>query len=80
MTTLIGNNEIQEAPDLLESIQCFRCGCIHKVETFIEEPSETAPLNPYKEEPIRYLSFYRCNGSQYLVGINGKDIRRPWRG
>ena len=65
-------NVTKEAPDLLETIQCFRCGCIHDVETFAESPSETTALR----EPIRHLSFYTCNGSRYLVGINGKDIRK----
>lgn len=77
MTTLIGNDKIKEAPDLLETIQCFRCGCIHKVEDFIENPCETISLHQRKREPIRHLSFYRCDGKKYLVGINGKDIRRP---
>ena len=66
----IGNDEIESAPLLGDFILCAQCGNRHKIEYGEEVKKDGTKV------PSKLLAYYKCNGKSYLVGINGKDIRR----
>jgi hypothetical protein len=65
----IGQGELGVSPDIGETIECGHCGKTHKVEY------GESVLPDGRKVPSKTLAFYICNGSTYLCGINGKDIR-----
>ena len=65
-----GNDEIDAAPALGDTIRCKLCGGEHPVE-FGERVLEDG-----KRVPSKLLAFFKCGGKDYLCGINGKDVRR----
>lgn len=60
----VGNNELAAAPDLGDTVMCPRCFVEHKIET---------SLGDAEKDPTR-LHFYKCHGTSYLAGINGKSM------
>ena len=66
----VGNEELNAAPELGETIRCLICGEIHEVEYgSLVQPDGT-------KAPTKMLAFFSCGGKSYLCGIDGKDIRR----
>jgi hypothetical protein len=63
-----GTNELGEY--LGKTITCPHCGGQHP----IEFSKEKQPDGTLKESKL--LSFYRCGGKAYLVGIYGRSILR----
>lgn len=64
----ISNDEMDKAPDLGDEVICPRCFILHKVQISYGEGKDDG------SDPLR-LHFYQCNGTAYLAGINGKDVR-----
>lgn len=65
-----GNDEIDEAPLLGETIICRLCGEEHPVKY------GKRVLKDGTKIPDKTLAFFKCEGKTYLCGINGRDIRR----
>jgi len=65
----IGNDEKEKAPELGKIIQCYQCGKRHRIRYGHEV------LKDGTKVPSDKLAFYKCGDSDYLAGINGKDIR-----
>ncbi len=66
----IGNDELENAPELGKSITCHICGKKHKT-MYADEVMKNGTKNA-----SRLLAFFKCRGKSYLAGINGKDVRR----
>lgn len=66
----IGNEELEDAPNIGKTIHCTRCGQRHRVEYGDKVEKDGT------KTPSKLLAFVRCQKNTYLVGINGKDIRR----
>ena len=66
----IGNDEVEGSPSLGKSIKCNLCGKKHKIQY-----GDKVLENGDKVE-CKMLAFVKCGESSYLVGINGKDIRK----
>jgi hypothetical protein len=66
----VGNEELNAAPELGETIKCLICGEVHEVEYGdLVKPDGT-------KAPTKMLAFFSCGDKSYLCGIDGKDIRR----
>ena len=66
----ISNKEIDDCPKLGKTVLCRMCGKRHRIsygESVLDDGSKV---------PSNMFAFYKCNGQEYLAGINGKDIRR----
>ena len=64
----IGDNELQDAPDIGETIECPYCGETHAIrygDKILEDGTKI---------PSKLLAYYICCGKSYLAGINGKSI------
>jgi hypothetical protein len=68
MMFAIGNDELDKAEALGDSILCDRCGKEHP----IEYAKEVMPDGTKRES--KRLAFYTCGDDSYLAGINGKRI------
>ncbi len=66
----VGNEELAAAPELEETIVCTRCGELHEV-LYGEIVERDGTKVPSKD-----LSYVKCQGKLFLVGFQGKDIRR----
>ena len=64
----IGNDELENAPQLKDHVVCWICGERHPVEYGREQVGDVWV------ESMK-LGFFRCAGKSYLCGINGKEIR-----
>ena len=66
----IGNEELSKSPILKKLIYCDRCKHKHR----ISYPTD-------KDGNINHgLAFIHCDdGNNYLVGVNGKDIRNEFK-
>lgn len=53
-----------------KTILCPQCGLAHPIEYGDEV------LEDGTKVPSTFLSFYRCQGKAYLVGVNGRAIAR----
>lgn len=64
----IGQEELDKAPDLGETVRCHKCGKTH-----IVQYGETVHADGTKT-PSKTLAFFKCPASKasYLCGINGK--------
>jgi hypothetical protein len=62
----IGNDELQKASFLGDFVLCERCGERHKIYYGKDANGNKTKL----------LSFVKCGERTFLVGLNGKDIRR----
>jgi hypothetical protein len=72
MMLAIGNDELGKK--VQREVFCRGgCGKVVKV-----EPSEGKPITPGVHKSSVSLEWYRCecNGSSYLVGMNGREINR----
>ena len=70
MVFVIGNDELDNACKIGDTIICERCGKEHKVmygERVLEDGTKV---------PSKTLAYVKCGGESYLVGIAGKDIRK----
>ena len=70
----IGNDKIDTAPKLGDFILCTNCGERHRIEfgnKILEDGTKI---------PSKLLAFYKCGETTYLAGINGKDIRKTFKG
>ena len=65
-----GNDELDAAPTLGDTIICDMCGKEHKIE-YGKKVNEDGTKSPSK-----LLAYFKCGDKSYLAGINGKDIRR----
>jgi hypothetical protein len=65
----IGNDELARCGEIGNTIKCHMCGKRHKVKYGEEVLSDGTKV------PSKTLAFYKCNGKDYLAGIEGKDIR-----
>lgn len=66
----IGQDELDKAPDLGDTVLCPKCGKHHKVRWGKVVHSDGT------QNPSRMLACYNCRGKSYLCGINGKLIMR----
>ena len=66
----IGNEEIDKASALSETITCYLCGKKHRVRYGYKVLPDGSKIKS------RILAFFKCKGKSYLCGINGKDLRR----
>jgi len=66
----IGNEEIEIAPELGDTIVCPRCNMRHPVE-YGEKVHKDGTRTP-----STLLAFYKCGKKSYLCGINGKNIMK----
>ena len=67
----IGNDELEELPQLKKMVYCGRCEHKHRIRYGKYEDGETCEL----------LAFIHCDdGEDYLVGINGKDVSVKFKG
>ena len=66
----LGNDEIDKAPLLGDSILCSKCGKRHLIKYGDKILKDGTKVSS------KLLAYYRCKGKLYLAGINGKDIRR----
>lgn len=58
----ISNEELANADFLGDTVQCPRCFVPHDVET------------SYGDKSGIELHFYKCNGTAYLCGMNGRSM------
>lgn len=64
----IGNEELEKAEPLGDSILCDKCGQQH----MIEYADEVLPDRTKRKSKL--LAFYKCGDKSYLAGINGKRV------
>lgn len=64
----VGNDELENAEPIDDTIKCGLCGGEHKVENGnkILEDGSVVPSNA--------VSFYKCGDKSFLCGIKGKRI------
>ena len=64
----IGNEELEGAPDLGDTIVCPHCHLRHPVEhgSRVEQDGTLTPCTR--------LSFYKCGEDTYLCGIRGVSV------
>jgi hypothetical protein len=69
----IGNEELEQLPEIGESVLCPRCGQLHPVQY------GERVLPGGNKEPSKTLAFYKCGEKSYLAAINGKSVvgRKP---
>ena len=65
---VIGNDELDAAPQIGKTVKCWMCGKQHKVRFGKEEKDGVW------EESDR-LAYFKCGGHAYLCGINGVEVR-----
>lgn len=64
----IGNDELGKCKPLGKTVSCNRCGKRHKVrygESVLKDDTKV---------PSKLLAYVKCNGSLYLIGIDGKKL------
>lgn len=67
----ISNNELAELPAIGKTVTCWMCGQEHAVEygeTIAEDGTR---------QPNNLLAFFTCEGSSYLCGVRGKQLKAP---
>jgi len=65
----IGHDEIESASKLGKTIVCEMCGKRHKISYADKVLSDGSTV------PSILFAFYKCGGTAYFAGINGKDLR-----
>lgn len=67
----VGSDEL--GPPLGETILCPECDELHPVEY---GTSRTLQADGTWSKPVRsnLLGFYKCDGTLYLAGVNGREI------
>lgn len=65
----INHKEIEGLPPLGDFILCSMCGTRHIIRYGKEKMEDGTMVESRK------LSFITCNEKDYIVGINGKDVR-----
>ena len=63
-----GQDEIDDAPPIGNTIACWMCGKRHRVST------STGKMQDGSEGRTR-LHFFKCRGVSYMCGIDGKEMR-----
>ena len=64
----VGSDELDDAPNVGETVKCWMCGADHPVEYGHEKHGDTLI-------PSNMLAFFKCGGTPYLCGIGGKEWR-----
>lgn len=63
-----GNDELDNAPPVTETVKCEICGEQHPVEY------GDKILPDGTKEPSKVLGFYKCGGKTYLASVAGKLV------
>jgi hypothetical protein len=65
----IGNEEIDAAPVLGETVSCWICGKEHHI-SYGDIVNKDGTKTPSK-----LIAFFKCGKQTYLAGIDGKELR-----
>jgi len=64
----IGNEELDKASPIGDSIACPKCGVEHEIKYGEKVLPDGTKI------PSKMLAYYKCGGACYLAGVNGKSI------